>query len=128
MSGRWASGRISQALAIVLACAAITLSINGRSRAWLHTTHGLHVWYHVVLFAVLGVLCMCSSRRTSGRWLGFIAALLLGFGIEWSQAVGNHVGIEWADVRSDVCGIACGALVGWLLSRRYFRRALALRQ
>jgi hypothetical protein len=96
--------------------AAVGLSLVGRSRTLLHTTGSLHVAYHVGLFAVLGVLSMWASNSSAPRteWIAWM--VVLGFGIEASQAILNHVTMEWADVGSDLCGILLGGLAGWFLS------------
>jgi glycopeptide antibiotics resistance protein len=106
----------SRYLAIALACAAACLSLIGRSRIWLHTMGSLHVWYHVVLFAVLVVLAMCASGSPSKRAEWIVAIALLGFAIETSQALMNHTTMEWPDVRSDACGIVVGGVAAWLFS------------
>jgi len=105
-------------LAIALACAAVGLSLIGRSRGWLHTTGSLHVWYHVGLFGVLGGLSVCASRSPSKRaeWIAWM--VVLGFGIESSQAILNQTTMEWSDVWSDIGGIVVGGVAGWLVSLR----------
>ena len=109
---------IAKYLAIPLAGAALALSLIGRSRGWLHTTGGLHVWYHVVLFAVLGGLSVCASTNPSKRAEWIVWMLVVGFGIEASQAIINQTTIEWADVGSDMCGIVVGGVVGWVAMSR----------
>jgi VanZ family protein len=112
-------GRIGvRYLAIALGAAALGLSLIGRSRTLLHTTGSLHIWYHVVLFTVLGLLSLCASSSTSKRaeWVAWM--VVLGFGIEASQAILNHTTMEWADVWSDAAGLVLGGVAGWLLSSR----------
>jgi hypothetical protein len=86
----------------------------GRSRVWLHTTGKLHIWYHLVLFGVLGALAVRVSRRKSWRAVWLAAVVLLGLAMEWLQARGNHVGIEWVDVQMDCFGVAFGCFAVWL--------------
>jgi glycopeptide antibiotics resistance protein len=112
----------SRYLAIGLAGAAICLSLIGRSRGWLHTTGSLHVWYHVVLFAVLGVLSMTVSNSPSKRAEWMVWMVVVGFAIESSQAIINHTTMEWADVWSDGCCIVLGGVVGWVISLRQGNR------
>jgi hypothetical protein len=100
--------------AVVLGCAAVGFSLVGRSRVWLHTTGKLHIWYHLVLFGVLGALAVRASRRFSTRVASLAVVVLLGLSMEWLQARGNHVGIEWADVQMDCFGVAFGCFAVWL--------------
>jgi membrane associated rhomboid family serine protease len=94
----------------------------GRSGGWLHTTGSLHVGYHVGLFAVLGALSMGTSSRPSKRAEWIVWMVVLGFGIESSQAILNHTTMEWVDVWSDFGGLALGGVVGWVLSLRETNR------
>jgi membrane associated rhomboid family serine protease len=105
-------------LAIALAGATVGLSLVGRSRGWLHTAGRWHDGYHVGLFAVLGVLCMFTSRGAAKRADWLVWMVVLGFGIESLQAILNHTTMEWADVWSDVGGLVLGGVVGWVLSLR----------
>ena len=118
MSGRSAA----KFAAIALAGGAICLSVIGRSRIWLHTLGGLHVWYHVVLFALLGVLSVWGSSDSAKRAEWIVWMVVLGFGIEASQAVINHTTMEWGDVWSDVGGILIGGVAGWGRSLRAGKR------
>jgi hypothetical protein len=108
--------------AIALAGAAICLSLIGRSRIWLHSLGGLHVWYHVVLFAVLGGLSMWVSDSPAKRAEWIVWMVVLGFGIEASQAIINHTTMEWGDVGSDIGGIVVGGVAGWVGSLRKANR------
>jgi len=103
-------------LAMALGCAALGFSLVGRSRVWLHTTGSLHIWYHLVLFGALGALAVRASPRASRRVVWVVAVVLLGLGMEWLQARGNSVGIEWVDVQLDGFGVAFGCFAVWLLS------------
>jgi hypothetical protein len=85
---------------------------------YLHTTGELHVWYHLALFAVLGLLAMRSSAKLSLRFALLAAACLLGLSLEYMEAVHYHNPIELYDVRTDICGVAIGAVLGWMTSRR----------
>jgi membrane associated rhomboid family serine protease len=115
-------------LTVALAGAAVGLSFIGRSRGWLHTTGGLHVWYHVGLFTLLGALAMRVSKNPSTRAEWMVWMVVLGFGIESSQAILNHTTLEWADVWSDAGGIFVGGVAGWLLSMRESNRRRGRRQ
>jgi hypothetical protein len=89
----------------------------GRSRHWLHSTAGLHIWYHLALFAVLGALALRASSRLSWRIVGVAAALLFGFATELSETGGKLASIEWGDVQMDCYGVAFGCFAVWLFSR-----------
>jgi hypothetical protein len=95
------SARLSAALAIALGCLAVGLSLVEPSRAWLHTRGSLHLWYHMVLFGVLGALAVRASSRTSRRVMWLAAMMLLGLAMEIVQARANQAAIEWGDVRLD---------------------------
>jgi hypothetical protein len=57
-----------------------------------------------------------SIARLRSRRLGWLATVvLLGWGMEWLQARGNHVGIEWVDVQMDWFGTGLGCSMIWLL-------------
>jgi hypothetical protein len=112
------SARSAAVLAIVLGCAAVGLSLVGRSRVWLHTTGSLHTWYHLVLFGVLGALAVRTSRRFPTRVAWLVSLVVLGLMMEWIQARGNHVGIEWPDVQMDWLGVGFGCFTVWLLPGR----------
>jgi hypothetical protein len=101
---------------VVLGCGAVGFSLVGRSRIWLHTTGKLHIWYHLVLFGVLGALAVRASRGTARRvvWVG--AVVLLGLGMEWLQGWENAVRIEWVDVQMDCFGVAFGCFAVWLMA------------
>jgi hypothetical protein len=88
----------------------------GQARHWLHTTAGLHIWYHLVLFAVLGALALLASSRLPWRVAGVAAALLFGFATELSETGGHLAGIEWGDVQMDCYGVAFGCFAVWLFS------------
>ncbi len=88
----------------------------GRSRVWLHTTGKLHIWYHLVLFGVLGALAVRASNRASVKVVWVVGVVLLGLTMEWLQARGNHVGMEWADVQMDWFGVAFGCFAVWLVT------------
>jgi hypothetical protein len=113
---RPAGTRTAVLLLIALSCVGIGASLMNRSRAWLHTTGSLHLWYHLVFFGMLGALALLTSRHSLSRLLWVVAVLLLGFAIELSQSLINHVAIEWDDVQVDCFGVAFGCLVVWLLS------------
>ncbi len=108
-------------LGIGLAAAALGLSQVTDSRLWLHSTGRLHDWYHLALFAVLGLLAMLASPLRSMRLCWLIVALMLGFAIECGEAIRYGGLMEWVDVRTDIGGVAlgafAGALVGWAVSR-----------
>jgi hypothetical protein len=65
---------------------------------------------------------MCASKNPARRAEWIVWTVVLGFGIEASQAMLNHTAMEWADVRSDVCGIALGGVVAWVISLRTANR------
>jgi len=112
------SGRTAQRLGIALTFAAILLSLSTRGRLMLHTMGPLHAWYHLALFAILGLLAMRSSTKLWVRFAWVAAAILLGLGIEYMEAVRYHIQIEIYDVRTDTSGVALGGFIGWLFSRR----------
>jgi len=95
----------------------VVLSLVADSRVWLHSTGGLHVWYHLGLFAVLALLAVRISDRSSTRFVWLAVFLLLGPGMEYGEALRFHGAMEWNDVATDAVGVALGGLVGWLLSR-----------
>jgi len=99
-----------------LACAAVTLSLVVQSRAWMHTTGKLHVWYHLVLFGVLGALALRASDRLSRRIAWLAGVLLLGLAIEMLEERGILAAVEWGDVLLDCWGVALGCLAVWLFS------------
>jgi len=94
------------------------MSLSGRSRVWLHSEGVLHVWYHLALFGVLGLLAIFSSERLSVRIALLITAALLGVGMEYIETLRYSIDLEVNDICTDACGIAIGALLGWLLSFR----------
>ncbi len=105
----------------LLAAVAVVLSQVASSRYWFHETGRLHDWYHLALFAVLGLLAMLASPLRSMRACWLIVAVMLGFAIECGEALRYGGLMEWRDVWTDVGGIALGALVGllvrWVMSR-----------
>jgi hypothetical protein len=105
-------------LAVVLACTAFLLSFSNDAKVWLHTTGRFHAAYHLALFATLGLLAMRSSTNPLKRSVFLAAAVLLGMGIEYTEAARFQSVIEWNDVRTDTAGVALGAVLGWLLSGR----------
>jgi len=114
-------GRVSLWLAIALACLAFVLSLCGAPKVWLHTGGGLHTWYHVGLFATLGLLAMRSTASGWKRCVLLAAVALLGYGIEYKEAARYDWPIEWYDVRSDFLGAAVGSVMGWWVERRSVR-------
>jgi hypothetical protein len=102
---------------IVLAAVAVVLSQVASSRHWFHETGRYHDWYHLALFAVLGLLATLASPLRSMRVCWLIVAAMLGFAIECGEALRYGGLMEWRDVRTDIGGIAVGALVGWMASR-----------
>jgi hypothetical protein len=109
------SARVAGGLAIALGCLVAGLSFVGRSRVWLHTKGSMHLWYHMVLFGVLGALAMRASSRISRRWMWVAGVILLGLTMEFLQARVNQTAIEWGDVQTDCFGVAMGCLAVWLL-------------
>jgi hypothetical protein len=87
-----------------------------KSRTWLHTTGKLHVWYHLVLFGVLGALAVRASDRFSRRLMSLVGVVLLGFVIEAVEQRGSLAAIEWGDVQMDCWGVGFGCLAMWLFS------------
>ncbi len=112
------STRLAAVLAVALGCVVVGLSFVGRSRGWLHTRGSLHLWYHMVLFGVLGALAVRAANRISSRVMWVAAMLLLGLGMEFVQAGGSLAAVEWGDVQTDCFGVALGCLVVWLLPRK----------
>ncbi len=112
------SRNIAILLAIVLSCTAVLLSLVANSRVWLHSSGGLHVWYHLGLFAVLALLAVHISGRTSTRLVWLAVFLLLGPGMEYAEAFRFHGWMEWNDVATDAAGVALGGIAGWLFTRR----------
>ena len=112
------SPRLAAILAIALGCAVAGLSFVGRSREWLHTRGGLHLWYHMVLFGVLGALAVRASSRMSRRMIWLAAMMLLAMLMELVQARASQASIEWGDVQTDCFGVALGCLAVWLLPRK----------
>ena len=109
-------------LGLALSGVAVALSQVAASRGWLHSSGSLHVWYHLTLFAGFGGLILCASARPATRMCWLAAAVLLGLGMEYGEAVRYHGTLEWADVGNDAVGVVWGAAAGWLLARR-MRRA-----
>jgi hypothetical protein len=109
---------IAVVLALALSCAAVLLSLVADSRVWLHSSGELHVWYHFGMFAVLALLSVCISKRTSTRLVWLFAFLLLGPSMEYGEALRFHGYVEWNDVATDALGVALGGLAGWLLWKR----------
>ena len=109
------SARLARILVIALGCLVVGLSFVGGSRAWLHTRGMMHLWYHMVLFGVLGALAMRASSRISRRVLWVAGAILLGLAMEFLQARASQAAIEWGDVQTDCFGVAMGCLAVWLL-------------
>jgi hypothetical protein len=118
VSGARLSGRVARWLAIALGCLAAGLSFVGRSRVWLHTRGMMHLWYHMVLFGVLGALAVRASSRISRRVMWVAGAIVLGLVMEFVQAQISKVDIEWGDVQTDCFGVALGCLAVWLLPRK----------
>jgi hypothetical protein len=114
------SQRTSLRLAIAITCAAILLSLSTRGRLMLHTEGPLHIWYHLALFILLGILAIRCSARPSVRLALLGAAALLGLSIEALEAFRYAIHIEWYDVRTDTTGVILGAILGWMLSRQKF--------
>ncbi len=110
------SARLAGGLAIALGCLVAGLSLVGRSRAWLHTKGGMHLWCHMVLFGVLGALAVSASSRISRRWMWVAGVIVLGLAMEFLQARVNQTTIEWGDVQTDCFGVAMGCLGVWLLA------------
>ncbi len=106
-------------LVIVLACTAFLLSLYAPDRAWLHSKGRLHLWYHLVLFAMLGVLAMRASVQRSERYALLIVAVLVGVGIELVEASRFVTPLEWKDIGTDICGVILGGIAGWLLRRQH---------
>jgi len=105
-------------LVIVLACTAFLLSLYAPDRGWLHSRGRLHIWYHLALFASLGLLAMRASVQRSERYALLIAAVLVGIGIELVEASRYGIPLEWKDIRTDIAGVILGGIAGWLLRRR----------
>ncbi len=101
---------------VALSCIAVFLSLVANSRVWFHSSGRLHIWYHVGLFALLGLLTMCISRRSSTRLVWLAVFILLGGCMEFGEAVRFHGSMEWNDVLSDTVGVVLGALAGLLIS------------
>ena len=110
--------RAALVLVIVLACTAFLLSLYAPDRSWLHSKGRLHVWYHLVLFATLGLLAMRASVQRSERYALLIAAVLVGIGIELVEAARFATPLEWKDIRTDLAGVVLGGIAGWWLRRR----------
>jgi hypothetical protein len=105
-------------LALALVIVTILLSQISNSRGWLRSMGGLHIWYHLALFGVFGVLAIYASSRTSVRVGWIVAAVLFGLAMEYGEAIRYQFALEWPDVRTDAVGVAIGGLAGWLLTRR----------
>jgi membrane associated rhomboid family serine protease len=75
----------------------------------------MHLWYHMVLFGVLGALAVRASSRISRRWMWVAGVILLGLAMEFMEARVSHAAIEWVDVQTDCFGVAMGCLAVWLL-------------
>lgn len=105
-------------LALALSIVTVLLSQISDSRVWLRSTGGLHVWYHLALFGVFGVLAIYASRRTSVRVTWLLAVVLFGFAMECGEAIRYQFALEWTDVRTDALGVAIGGVAAWLFSRR----------
>ncbi len=101
------------------------LSQISDSRVWLHSEGGLHVWYHLALFGVFGVLAIYASKRTSARFTWLVAAALFGLVMEYGEAIRYQFALEWTDVRTDALGVAIGGLAAWLFSAARGRRRRA---
>ncbi len=103
---------------LALCIVTVLLSQSIAPRVWLRSSGGLHIWYHLALFGVFGVLAICASRRASVRISWLIVAVLFGLAMEYGEAVRYQFELEWADVRTDALGVLLGGVAGWLLTRR----------
>jgi hypothetical protein len=103
----------------VLAGAAFALSLLPLSaKNTLHTTGNLHPWFHLALFFTLGALALVSADSWRRRLLLLAGAVLLGLSIEYTEKVRFHLVLEVYDIVTDTCGVALGAVTGWLLVRK----------
>ncbi len=86
----------------------------------IRTTGGLHPWGHIVLFALLLLLCRPRHMPVILR-----ATLLVCFGLclEFTECAIYQSRFEWKDVRLDAFGVGVGTVIDRLkvLLRWYFR-------
>ncbi|QMV18679.1 hypothetical protein GOB94_08300 [Granulicella sp. 5B5] len=102
-----------------LAAAAFVLSLLPLGlKSALHTTGSLHPLFHLALFFTLGVLAWVSTTQGRVRLLLLAGAVLLGLSIEYSEKVRFQIALEVYDIVTDTCGVALGAVAGWLLDRK----------
>jgi hypothetical protein len=112
------SVRAALVLAIVLACTAFLLSLYAPDRSWLHSKGRLHIWYHLALFATLGLLATRASVRRSERDALLMAAGLVGVVMEFVESSRYGGPLEWKDIGTDIFGVVLGGIAGWWLRRR----------
>jgi len=114
---RRSSGRAAVLLTVALSVTALALSQVDAVRGLLRTSGDLHVWYHLALYAVFGLLLMRISPRwpTRLRWLALVLAVAVV--LEYGERLRYRTDMEWYDVGTDAVGIAVGAAAGWLLAR-----------
>ena len=86
-------------------------------RSILHTEGPLHPWYHLALFAILGLLAFRSSPKPAVRVALLFCLVMLALGIESMESLRYDIPLESYDVRTDSYGVAIGAIIGWMLSR-----------
>jgi hypothetical protein len=114
---------VAVVLTVVLGMAAVGVSQMNFVRARLDRESHLHAWVHLGFFAAFGILSVLASPRPSARVLLLVFAVLIGVAIEYGEVLRYHSDMEWTDVRTDMAGLALGAVFAWLAlhipDRRY---------
>jgi hypothetical protein len=63
-----------------------------------------HRAVHILLFGSTTAILVLIGRSSVARAAALVAALCLGFSIEFTQNLMDHYGVEWWDVRDDFIG------------------------
>jgi VanZ family protein len=80
-----------------------------RELSQVNLSGGADKWVHAGLFAVMGFLAVRGWQMPAHRaWL-LLGLVGLGFCTEWLQLYIPQRGADWADVVTDVLGVAMGA-------------------
>lgn len=117
MTRRPASNRLNRrrlSLAGLFLLCVLLASASFMPAAWknaLHTRGKFHLCFHVIAFAVLGLLALRSTRSYGLRAALFAGVLLLGFALEFSQSALYHYPLEQLDTVADIAGALIGAFL-----------------
>jgi hypothetical protein len=104
---------------IVLACIAVLavliLSFLPQSdKQMLHTEGRWHSSGHLLALGGIAYVAGRISRTGRGRFLLFLAALVLGFGIEVGEHLVFRSLVEWKDILVDAIGVVSGTLIAMI--------------